>query len=137
LSRFCSTTAAGAKLVMACGKTAAAASSKVQNLQNAGDDLTSQAKGGVYVLRDPTTKRVMRVGRTNNLLRRQAEHARNPQLKYYRFKPIHHTDSYMQQRGLEQMLYDKYAPPLNKIRPISPRNPNLQSYLNAAKEFLE
>jgi len=41
LSRFCSTTAAGAKLVMACGKTAAAASSKLANATQAGSNAGS------------------------------------------------------------------------------------------------
>ncbi len=37
----------------------------------------------------------------------------------------------------EQMLYDQYRPPLNRIRPISPRHPRLQEYLEAAKRLEE
>mgnify|MGYP000225399151 CR=1 FL=1 len=33
------------------------------------------------------------------------------------------------------MLYEQYRPPLNRIRPISPRNPHLQEYLDAAQRF--
>jgi hypothetical protein len=79
----------------------------------------------------------VRSGRTNDLLRRQAEHARDPLLKDYQFDPVHRTDVYSQQRGLEQMLHDQYNPPLNKIRPISPRNPRLPEFMKSAEEFLK
>ena len=94
------------------------------------------AKGGTYLLRDPETGQVMRTGRTNDLLRREAEHARDPVLKDLEFESVHRTDVYEEQRGLEQMLHDTYNPPLNKIRPISPSNPNLQGYLDAANGYL-
>jgi RHS repeat-associated protein len=93
-------------------------------------------KGGTYVLRNLAGD-VMRVGRTNNLVRREAEHALDPILKDFRFDPIHRTDSYAEQRGLEQMLHDVYDPPLDKINPISPRNSNYDSYMGAANRYLD
>ena len=48
----------------------------------------------------------------------------------------HRTDMRAEQRGLEQMLHDQYSPPLNAIRPISPGNPKLNDYMDAARRFL-
>jgi hypothetical protein len=79
---------------------------------------------------------VARTGRSNDLLRREAEHARDPALKDFDFEPVHRTEVYSEQRGLEQLLHDMYQPPLNKVRPISPTNPNLQEYLDAADSHL-
>ena len=90
-------------------------------------------QGGTYVLKDGNE--VMRSGRTNDLLRRQGEHGRDPVLKKFDFKIDRRTDNYAQQRGREQILHDKYKPPLNKINPISPKNPNRQKYLDCAKEL--
>jgi RHS repeat-associated protein len=92
--------------------------------------------GGVYLLRDTETGIVMRTGRTVDLARRAAEHARDPILKDYTFEPVYRTGSYAAQRGLEQMLHDLYAPPLNKISPISPLNPFRSFYRSTAEEFL-
>jgi len=78
----------------------------------------------------------MRTGRTSDLLRRRAEHLRDPSLKQYKFETVYRTDVYEDQRGLEQILHDTYNPPLDKIRPISPRNPNLDTYLDAARRYL-
>jgi RHS repeat-associated protein len=98
----------------------------------------AQARGGTYVLRDPVTGRVMRSGRTNNLARRQAEHALDPALRDYRFEVAHRTDVYAEQRGLEQLLHETHKPPLNKIRGIDlPRNPRLPEYREAARRFLQ
>ena len=96
----------------------------------------SQARGGTYLLRNAADGAVVRSGRTNDLARREAEHARDPALAGYQFEPAFRTDSLLQQRGLEQILHDQYNPPLNKIRPISPSNGNLPIYMNAAKEYL-
>ena len=71
-----------------------------------------------------------------SLLRRQGEHFRDPLLKDYKFEPIYRTDVYSEQRGLEQLLHEQYGPPLNKINPISPTNPNRQLYLDAAEQYL-
>lgn len=78
----------------------------------------------------------MRSGRTNDLARREAEHARDPKLEDLRFQDVHRTDIRSEQRGLEQILHDQHNPPLNAIKPISPRNSRLQEYLNAARNFL-
>jgi hypothetical protein len=60
----------------------------------------------------------MRSGRTNDLARRQLEHARNADLSHLRFEEVYRTDVYAEQRGLEQLLHDTYNPPLNRIRGI-------------------
>jgi hypothetical protein len=78
----------------------------------------------------------VRTGRTNNLERRAAEHARNPDLAKYKFETVFRTDVKADQRGLEQLAHDFYAPPLNRINPISPTNPNRDGYLDAAFNFL-
>ena len=93
------------------------------------------AKGGTYVLRDEL-ENIVRSGRTNNLDRRRNEHFRDPALRDYTFDPVHRTDDYAEQRGLEQILHDTYNPPLNRINPISPNNPNGQGYSNAANNYL-
>ncbi|MNV67521.1 hypothetical protein D3C71_1603250 [compost metagenome] len=93
------------------------------------------AKGGTYLLKDAEGI-VMRTGRTKDLARRELEHARDPALKDLDFSAVHRTDVRAEQRGLEQMLHDQYNPPLNAIRPISPRNPRLQTYMDAARDFL-
>jgi hypothetical protein len=79
----------------------------------------------------------MRTGRTGDLARRAAEHGRDPALRDLTFEPVHRTDVYAQQRGLEQLLHETHQPPLNKIGPISPQNPRLQACLDAARSFLE
>lgn len=53
------------------------------------------------------------------------------------------TDVYAEQRGLEQMLYDRYPGAqaqnggFKYIRGISPTNPNGPGYMQAAVDFLE
>lgn len=79
---------------------------------------------------------VVRSGRTKDLARQELEHKRDPALKDFQFEPVHRTDVRAEQRGLEQMLHDQYNPPLNAIRPISPRNPRLDSYMDSARRFL-
>jgi RHS repeat-associated protein len=104
--------------------------------QNQGPVTIQKPRGGTYLLKDPATGEVMRTGRTSDLARRQAEHARNSDTSSLRFELDIKVDDYAVQRGREQMLHDQYPPPLNKIRPISPRNPQLQSYLDAVRRFL-
>ena len=94
-----------------------------------------QAKGGTYKLVDPETGQVVRTGRTKNLAQREGQHARDPELSDYKFEVDRRTDKYAQQRGREQIIHDQYDPPLNKIRPIRPDNPNRQKYLDAGKEL--
>jgi len=93
-------------------------------------------RGGTYVLRDPVTGKVARTGRSNDLARRAGEHARDPRTRDLQFEPVHRTDVRSQQRGLEQLLHEQHNPPLNRINPISPRNPRRQEYLDAAEELL-
>jgi RHS repeat-associated protein len=95
----------------------------------------SLSKGGTYVLKNELGD-VMRSGRTKDLARRQCDHARNPDLKNYKFEPVHYTDDYAQQRGLEELLNKTYNPPLDKILPINPKNPNAQTYRDAAQQYL-
>ena len=78
----------------------------------------------------------MRSGRTNDLARRAGEHARGPDTRGFDFEPVDRTDDPAARRGLEQMLHDQFNPPLDKINPISPTNPNRGSYLDAADDFL-
>lgn len=93
-----------------------------------------EAVGGVYSLRDETGN-IVRTGRSNDLARREAEHARDPALGRYRFQPEYRSDDYATQRGLEQLLHDDFLPPLNKIRPISPKNPRFDEYMGAGRAF--
>ncbi|MFN8467714.1 MAG: RHS repeat-associated core domain-containing protein [Caldilineaceae bacterium] len=93
----------------------------------------SLPKGGTYLLIDPATAEVVRVGRTNDLERREAEHKRT--YPEYIFRIDFRTDDYATQRGREQIIYDRYIPPLNKIRPISPLNSNLDKYLKAGESI--
>jgi uncharacterized protein RhaS with RHS repeats len=63
-------------------------------------------EGGVYKLIRRETGETVRAGQTNNLLRRRAEHARDPKLAEYDFVPIFRTNNYNERRGLEQILYN-------------------------------
>jgi len=99
--------------------------------------VAQEARGGTYVLRDVETGQVMRTGRTNDLLRREAEHARDTLLGKFKFDVVHRTDSYAAQRGLEQELDWIYNPPQNYKRPIDPYNPKLLDYLRAANDYLD
>ncbi len=60
---------------------------------------------------------------------------RDPELKEYRFEVDRRTDNYAQQRGREQVIHDIHNPPLDKIRPISPNNPQLEHFLESAKQI--
>jgi RHS repeat-associated protein len=92
-------------------------------------------QGGTYVLENDEGV-VMRTGRSNDLARRELEHARDPALEDFKFKIVHETNIRAEQRGLEQLLHDKFKPPLNKVRPISPLNPRRGTYLKAADNYL-
>lgn len=94
----------------------------------------SETKGGTYVLKDEEGK-IQRTGRTNDLNRREAEHARNDKTKDLEFQVDKKTDNKDAQRGREQQIHEKHNPPLNKIKPISDKNPNKQKYLEAANEL--
>jgi hypothetical protein len=62
---------------------------------------------------------------------------RDPVLKTFKFDAVFRTNIKAEQRGLEQSLHNLHAPPLNKIRPISPLNPKGPGYMRAALKFLE
>lgn len=96
----------------------------------------SVPSGGTYLLRDTITREVMRSGRSKDLDRREQEHARNPMLQGYQFEVVHRTDSYPQQRGLEQFLHNLYNPPMNYNKPIRPSNSNYAPYMRAAGDHL-
>ena len=92
--------------------------------------------GGVYTLTNSEGK-VERVGHTKNFKMRKQSYYNDPNFRGLDFNPIFKTDSYPERRGLEQYLYEEYDhPPLNKNRPISPRNDNLEEYIQAASNFL-
>ena len=139
LSKFSGAVAAASKVVMVCGKAAAAtgAASVADDAGNAAGNASTTPKGGTYKLTDPETGKVMRTGRTTDLKARMGQHRRNPGTKRFDFEVDKRTNIYDQLRGREQIIHDKYNPPLNKIRPISPRNPNRQNYLDAARELGE
>ncbi len=97
----------------------------------------------MYSLRDPETGEVLRTGRSGDLAQRAVQHANDPVLGDLEFQVEYRTDVYAEQRGLEQMLYDRYPGAqlenggFNKIRAISPSNPNLPTYMQAAQDFLD
>ncbi len=101
-------------------------------------DEAADAVGGTYKLIDNESGEVIRTGRTNNLDRRQAEHARNPETSDYRFEVDRRTDDYATQRGQEQKIYDQHPEAryenvgLNKQQPISDQNPRKREYEDAA-----
>jgi hypothetical protein len=96
----------------------------------------TQPAGGVYRLIDPETGEVMRTGRTNNFIRREKEDKRDPALKDFLFERVFHTDTYEEQHGLEQYLFEKHNASYDRENPISPNNEKLQQYLDAAKRYL-
>jgi len=85
-------------------------------------------QGGTYLL-VAKSGAVVRTGRTGNLLRRRAEHAR--MYEGLEFIPALETNSYAVQRGHEQILHELHQPILNKIRPIRENHPKRLDYLKA------
>lgn len=79
----------------------------------------------------------MRTGRTKDLHRRELEHSRDPLLRRYRFDEVHETEDPAARRGLEQILHERYRPPLDLIAPISVKNPRRRKYLAAARRLLQ
>lgn len=88
------------------------------------------------MLIDPETGQPMRCGRTKDFERRRAEHRRNPETRGMDFDPVHRTDNYATQRGLEQLMHDQLKPPLDRINPIGPTNPKRGGYLKAAEDYM-
>lgn len=94
----------------------------------------------MYTLTDEAGS-VVRTGRTNDLVRREAEH-----LRQYgddlQFNVAHRVDDYATQRGLEQFMYNQNPTSwaanggLNKIRPISVNNSKIIDHEKAAASFI-
>jgi hypothetical protein len=61
--------------------------------EGTGAEPAERPRGGTYVLKDPKTGRVVRSGRTSDLERRRAEHARDQELKDYEFEEDARTDN--------------------------------------------
>jgi hypothetical protein len=64
-------------------------------------------RGGVYVLRDPATGRVLFVGRSRDLRRRAVYHHRMGPMGSLVFEMVVYTDEYAAQRGAEQIALDQ------------------------------
>ena len=77
----------------------------------------------------------MRTGRTKDRKRREQEYKLHPETEELRYRPKTNTDDYSAQRGHEQLLHDEHKPPLDKIRPISPKNPRREQYLDTARQL--
>jgi hypothetical protein len=96
----------------------------------------------VYTLRDDAGN-VVRTGRSSDLAVRRLQLANDPTLGQFRFQVEYGTDVYAEQRGLEQMLYDQYPEAqaanggYNVIRAVSPLNPNMPAYMQAAYDYLQ
>ena len=111
----------------------------IKRAANAVDNATD-AVGGTYKLLDRQGN-VIRTGRTNNLDRRELEHARGSDTRGLDFEVDKRTDSYSQQRGREQIIHDQHPEArienggLNKQNPISNTNPKRQDYLDSASDL--
>jgi hypothetical protein len=92
--------------------------------------------GGVYSIRNPNDM-VVRVGRTKDLSGRVGQYSRDPNYFDLEFRVEYRTDSYQTQRGLEQLLYEWYKPPMNLIKPIRDNNLSRTDYMDSALNFLK
>jgi hypothetical protein len=60
----------------------------------------------------------------------------------YNFRPEYRTDNYWEQRGLEQVLYNRHPEAMlanggfNKIRAIREDHPLMNEYMDAALRFI-
>jgi RHS repeat-associated protein len=114
----------------------------LQNLQRAAERASRTEVGGVYTLtRDG---QVVYVGRTNDLYRRQIEHRNDPAFRDFKFGVARETNSYFEQRGIEQRLMDRFGaesltgrPEFNSINGISPRNSLRELYFNSSDSVLQ
>jgi len=118
-------------------KRAARIADEANDVRKVAKAIGSVPAGGVYVLVDRTTGKIMRSGRSNDLARRAGEHARDAALGKFDFRVVYQTDKYAEQRGLAQMVHETYRPPLNQINPVSAFNPRKGQYKSAAQEFLK
>jgi RHS repeat-associated protein len=96
-----------------------------------------EPSGGVYKITNPNGD-VVRVGRTQDLTRREGEYYRDPNYIGSIFEPVYRSDDYAEQRGLEQIIFEEYnQPPMNINRPISVRNSKGPIYIQAALDYLQ
>ncbi len=107
------------------------------------EDANQIPKGGVYTLREPLTDTVVRTGRTIDFVRRQIEHAADPILGKFLFRTEYLTDVYAEQRGLEDVLYNRHPEAkainggYNRIWALSPANRLYADYVRAAYHYLD
>jgi predicted GIY-YIG superfamily endonuclease len=96
------------------------------------------AREGIYTLRD-VDGNVVRTGRTNNLQRREREHARGEDTADYGFQVEYRTDVYREQRGLEQIVWIQNGRPtlpgVRRTAGVNVRNRNYNKYMDAAGQF--
>ncbi|MFD9504178.1 polymorphic toxin-type HINT domain-containing protein [Streptomyces sp. NPDC060035] len=105
-------------------------------VHNCGGD--PNARGGIYTLRD-VDDNVVRTGRTNDLQRREREHARGDDTADYSFQVEYRTDVYREQRGLEQIVWMTNGRPtlpgVRRTAGVNVRNRNYNKYMDAAGQF--
>jgi len=94
-------------------------------------------EGGVYGLFDPKDCEMMYVGQTKDFDVRQYQWSPDPIKRPFHFRPLFRTDNYSERRGLEQLVFWQYRPPLNLINPIGPWNPNRVNYIYSATIYLK
>lgn len=82
---------------------------------------------------------MVRTGRSKDLDARRRTHVNTPETRDYDFEVDRRTNSYPEQRGREQIIYDGHPEAqaanggLNKVRGISPTNPRRNEYLEAGR----
>lgn len=103
--------------------------------------LASDAKGGVYEVHATD---VIKTGRSNDLTRRAGELRRRQDLPPHETVPVHRTDDYAEQRGLEQEVReqnfataDRSNGGFDKINGIRPRNTRKGEYEDAVRAHHE
>ena len=112
------------------------ARSPAESAAPAAGNVAKTGEHTVYALRDPITGQVKYVGRTIDPADREAAHAASTDKAGLRFTPLKEGLTYPEARGWEQKLFEQnggFDKLLNKINPISPKNPNLPTYLQAAQ----
>ena len=94
----------------------------------------AKKQGGVYVWKK--NGEVIRTGRTKDLVRRAKEHAKKLKELGATMETVFKTNSRNIQRGLAHILNQKHNARLDKAREIASRNPNMSTYVRAARDFL-
>lgn len=93
---------------------------------------------GVYSLREYETQRVLYVGRTNDMKRREAEHKSDVIKGQLEFVPLVQNVSYEASRGLEEHYIMFYGTlnELNKRHGVGENNSRRKEYFRAANDYL-